>query len=253
MAIQGYGGINQVRIVPDSASRMLKRNGLLEGECTFEVIGEPGASGAMLAAYCALGSAHPYSASMWMETARIVYSAKGAQAMCTYAGADYNNFDQPVYELMISTEEAPVETHPLFADIAGSPSSPLNGALFLDPASGQVSSDDTSGIFDRFLPFVAGVKNPKAGIESFLDPIVTYRRSYVKDSLPKVEGVGDITTNIPGPGLPGNMGKRNWLYTGLNYRQRGDPSGQINQVIFEISDEWRLSGRNGWDADIYEG
>ena len=83
--------------------------------------------------------------------------------------------------------------------------------------------------------------------------MVTYRRSYVKDSLPSVSKIGDITGNIPGPGMPGSLGKRNWLYTGLNYRQRGDPSGQINQVIYEVSDEWRLSGRNGWDQDVYEG
>jgi hypothetical protein len=252
MAIQGYGGVNIVRVIPDTARVVLKRNGLLEGECSFEVIGEPGIAGGLITTYCYLGRPHPYNQAMWCETATISYTAKGAMAVCTYAGAQYDNYDQPVYELIIGMEEAPIETHPNFKDFAGSPSDPKNGALFLDPTSGQISADDAAGVFDRFLPFLDNDKNPKAGIESYLDPTVVYRRSYVKDSVPSVGGIGDIVSNVPGPGLPGGSGRRNWLYVGLNYRQRGDPSGQINQVIYEISDEWRLSGRNGWDRNVYE-
>lgn len=250
MAIQGYGNL-AVRIMPDTARVRLKKNGLQEGECSFECIGEPGTAGAILRGSLPLGLAHPYNAWCWMETCEVVYTAKGAMAMCTYAGAMFENLDTPVYELVIGMEESPIETHPQFKDFAGKPSAPLNGALFLDPSTGQPSNDDAAGVFDRFLPFIAGDKNPKAGIESFLDPGVTYRESYVTQSLPSISGVGDVSGDVPGPGFPGKQGKRNWLYTGFNYRQRGNPNGQVNEVIYEISNEWKLSGRNGWDEDIY--
>lgn len=251
MAMQGYGAINSVRVMADTARTSRKRNGLLEGECSFECLGAPGAAGAILDAFLPLGAAHPYNSFIWMETKQIVYTAKGAQAICTYAGVEYQFLDVPTYELIIGVEESPIETHPDFLDFAGKPSEPVNGAIFLDPSTGQLSTDDLTGVFDRFAPYKAdGNLNPKAGIESYLDPVCTYRQSYVSSSIPGQSGVGKIDKDVPGPGLS-KMGDRNWLYTGMNYRRRGDPSGQINQVIYEISKDWKLSGLRGWDTDIY--
>lgn len=250
MAIQGYGSINSVRVMPETARTSRKRNGLLEGECSFECIGAPGAAGVILDAFLFLGAAHPYNASIWMETKQIVYTAKGAMAICTYAGVEFEYQDVPSYELIIGMEESPIETHPRFADFAGKPSAPVNGAIFLDPSTGFVSADDAVAVFDRFAPFVDGKLNSKAGIESFLDPVCTYRQSYVSATIPSQSGVGKIDNDVPGPGLS-KMGDRDWLYTGMNYRRRGNPNGQINEVIYEITKDWKLSGQRGWDRDIY--
>lgn len=250
MAIQGYGSIGSVRVMADTARTTRKRNGLLEGECSFECISSPLAAGQILASFLPLGNVHPYNNNIWMETQQIVYTAKGAQAICTYAGVEYEYQDVPSYDLIIGVEESPIEAHPKFKDFAGKPSAPANGAIFLDPSTGFISVDDLVGVFDRFAPYVGGNLNPKAGIESFLDPVCTYRESYVSDSIPSQSGVGQIEKDVPGPGLS-RMGKRNWLYTGMNYRRRGDPSGQINRVIYEVTRDWKLSGQRGWDEDIY--
>jgi hypothetical protein len=186
-----------------------------------------------------------------METKQIVWTAKGAQANCTYAGVEYEYLDVPTYELIIGVEESPIETHPQFELLAGKPSAPVNGAIFLDPSTGSFSTDDLTGVFDRFANYDGdGTLNPKAGIESYLEPVCTYRESFVSDSIPSQAGVGTIESDVPGPGLS-RMGRRNWLYTGMNYRRRGNPNGQINEVIYEVSKDWKLSGRRGWDQDIY--
>ena len=252
MAIQGFGNLYSSNIVADSARLRRKPNGLQEGECTFECLGAPLHAGNVLRTKHPIGSMHPYSSSVWMESQEVVFMANGARLVCTYAGADFQFLDKPVYELIISMEEVPIETHPSFEQIAGTPSDPDNGALFRDPETGSLSTDNSTAVFDRFLPFVAGNVNPKAGVEAYLDPVATYRESYVSYYLPTVGSLGAVTNSVPGPGYPGgSRGKRNWLYTGYTYRRRGDPAASGNRILYEVAREWRLSGRNGWDPDIY--
>lgn len=252
MAIKSYGGTYTLRVMPEAARLTVKRNGLTEGECSFEVIGEQNAAGLSLIASLPFGSFHPYNTSIYLETRTIVYTPKGAVAHCTYAGAEYEALEQPTYELILGMDESPIEVHPDFEDFAGKPSAPLNGAIFLDAETGSVSTDNATGVFDRFATMrTSGAKNPKGGIEAFLDPVATYRESMVSSSLPSVSNFGDIVSDVPGPGFRGSLGKRNWLYVGFTYRRRGDPSEFGIRTIYEIQKEWKLSGRAGWDTDIY--
>jgi hypothetical protein len=199
-----------------------------------------------------IGSPHPYKWHLYMESQQLSYLSTGARLICSYAGVSWEWLDKPTYELSIGMQESPIETHPNFDDFAGKPSDPLNGALFINPATGQKTSSNTLGVFDSFLPFLPdGDLNSKAGIEAYLDPTVTYRESYVSTALPSANGFGQIQNDVPGPGFRGSLGKRNWLYTGFTYRRRGNPQGVGNQLIYEVSKEWRLSGRAGWDDDIY--
>lgn len=247
MAIKVFGSVS-VRILADSARTRRKSNGLLEGECSFEAIGVQSSAGAVLRAAVRIGEAHPFNSAMWCEEQDITYTSKGAVLRATYAGAEYTSFDKPVYELVVGMQEAPIETHPEFESFAGSPGSALNGALFIDPETGAPSGAPTA-LFDRFLPYDDGDLNPKAGIESFLEPTVTYRESFVRNYLPSASGFGRVTNSVPGPGYPGSEGGRDWLYMGFTYQRRGDPTGQ--GFVYEVSKEWRLSGRRGWDPDIY--
>lgn len=251
MAIKLFGAGLAVNIVAGSARVRRKENGLEEGECTFECRGDPAAAGNVLAGYCPLGSAHPYNGSIWMEQREIIYLDSGAQAVCSYAGVTYEWLDKPSYELILGMEEQPISAHPNFLAIAGKPSAPLHGALFVDPETGAPSTDDASAVFDRFLPYVSGALNPKGGIDSYLDPVVTYRESKVVYSLPSASGFGQIVSDVPGPGFKGSLGRRNWLYVGFTYQRRGDPNGTTGRLMYEVTKEWRLSGRNGCDTDIY--
>jgi len=251
MAIKCFGEIYGVYIVAGSARTRRGTNGLEQGECTFACAGEPGAAGQYLQTARPLGGTHPYNTRLWMEQQEIVYTDSGAQAVCSYAGVLFENLEKPSYELVIGMEESPISTHPKFLTIAGKPSATANGALFIDPETGGVSVDDAAGVFDRFLPYVGGSLNDKAGIESYLDPVVTYRESYVSYALPSTLFFGEIMSDVPGPGFRGPLGRRNWLYVGYTYRRRGDPNGAVTRVVYEIAKEWKLSGRNGWDTDIY--
>jgi len=251
MAIKAFGTLYSVNIVAGSARMRREPNGLEQGECSFACAGDPASAGLALQAARPLGGTHPYNTRLWMEQQEIVYTADGAQAVCAYAGVQYENLEKPSYELIIGMEESPISTHPNFLTIAGTPASPANGALFVDPETGSVSTDNAAGVFDRFLPYVGGSLNAKAGIEAYLDPVVTYRESYVSYVLPSASGFGKIVSDVPGPGFRGSLGRRNWLYVGYTYRRRGDPGGATNRVVYEIAKEWKLSGRNGWDTQIY--
>lgn len=251
MALKAFGLTNTVTIVPNSARSSRRANGLEEGECTFEVIGPPAQAAVLLEATYPLGSAHPYRPHLFMENQRLLFTPVGARLECTYAGLQFQFREIPVYELVIGMEESPIETHPKFLTIAGKPSAPVNGALFVDVETGAVTTSNTRGVFERFAPYVGGNLNDLAGVEAFLDPVVTYRQSFTTFSLPSISGFGEITTSLPGPGMPGNLGKRNWLYLGFTYRRRGDPDGTQSRIVYEVNKEWRLSGRNGWNSTIY--
>ncbi len=242
-----------MQIVAGSARATRKANGLEEAECTFEVTGAPGSAGQLLEATQPLGSRHPYKPHLFMESQQLIYQAAGARLVCTYAGVTFEWLERPTYELVIGMQESPIETHPDFEDFAGKPSAPLNGALFINPETGLKTTSNTIGVFDSFLPYLTGgARNSKAGVEAYLDPTVVYRESMVSYTLPSASGFGQISGDVPGPGFRGSLGRRNWLYVGYTYRRRGAPQGLQSQVIYEVSKEWRLSGRAGWDDDIYQ-
>lgn len=252
MAIKAFGSTYVARVVADSARVRQKRNGLLEGECTFEVVGEQSAAGAYLAAVVYIGGLHPYNPLLYLETREIIYTPIGARAVCSYVGVEVEFLERPSYELIIGMEESPIEVHPNFETLAGTPEAPANGAIFLDPESGLFSTDNATGLFDRFAPITSGGdKNPLGGVEAFLDPVVTYRESYVTRNLPSASGFGMIDENVPGPGFKGSLGARNWLYVGFTYQRRGNSDPNNFRVLYEVQKEWKLSGRNGWNEDIY--
>ena len=82
----------------------------------------------------------------------------------------------------------------------------------------------------------------RRGQESYLDPKVSWRKEWVSNTRPtNLNDVGDIVTPDGDPPTP--AAGRNWLHMGLESRQRGK--------VFENSEVADLSGRGGWDDDIY--
>lgn len=145
-----------------------------------------------------------------------------------------------VYELNYAGAEEPIETHPKFtSEIAGKPSSPLNGAVFIDPKTGAVSTDDATAVFDKFRTNVAGARNPFAGIMSYLSPEATIREVWLSTSPVSGANLGRISA----PGFSVAIAGGNWLFTGISFQQRGR--------IYQNTREWRGSGRNGWNSTIY--
>jgi hypothetical protein len=148
---------------------------------------------------------------------------------------------EPVYSLDTSLAEEPIELHPDFDTIAGSPSSPANGAIFIDPDTGKITTDNTRGVFREFAAVVGGVANLKAGVEAYLSPGARWVENSFSTTRPGDLGsLGEIDS--PSGSEP-SFGSRNWLYDGASYTRRGG--------IYQIQKSWLLSGRNGWDPDIY--
>jgi hypothetical protein len=87
------------------------------------------------------------------------------------------------------------------------------------------------------------------GVEAYLEPGMIWRervRVAWDDREDEVElsKVGKIYAAVPGD--PPTGGNRNYLYLGAQLDQ--DESGEFAEMVRE----WQMSGRNGWDADLYD-
>lgn len=187
-------------------------------------------------------SQHPIYTFVNMERRRVSIESGYFVIAGEYAGVD-GGTSASVFELCLGLGEEPIETHPRFNDFAGSPSSPANGAKFVDFETGKLTTDNERGMFDKFSPYVGGSLNEFGGISSYLDMgQAVWRERYVSVFRP-----GDISfvghTQYPSGPVPNLGGGQNWLYQGVTYEQRG--------LCFTISREWRASGRRGWNSDIY--
>ena len=189
-----------------------------------------------------VGDAHPYASWCRVETRDITFTPGRYLVDCTYVGADVID-TVPVYELQRATNVEPIETHPDFvSDIAGKPSAPLNGALFVDE-DGAPSADDTRGIFHRFrLVLDGGTKNKLAGVTGYQSASnTTWSKSWTSRTKPTDGGrVGKIDTPEGGPP---SFEDCDWLYMGLTINER--------QQVYSVSKRWLLSAPGGWNELIY--
>ncbi len=188
-------------------------------------------------------SVHPRFTSMGVSKVNWNKGKSGKFYRVTYTYEGFlNSLPEPVYSLSSSLSEEPIELHPDFLDIAGTPSAPLNGAIFVDPETNLITTDNAKGVFREFLATIGGAANLKAGIESYLSPGATWTEIYFATSRPTDLGSLGERDSPSGP-QPSFGSGRDWLYSGCEYTRRG--------YIYEIRKTWLLSGRTGWDEDIY--
>ena len=161
----------------------------------------------------------------------------------TFEGFTSGQTPEPTYELVSSLTQEPIQTHPDFVStIAGTPAAPLNGAIFVDPDTGWQSEADNA-VFKEFGPEAGGLGfgGSKAGIDSYLVPGAEWRVTSFQSTQPSsLLSVGTISS--PYGGAPSLSG-RDWLAWSNTWTRRG--------ATYQVSRTWKLSGRNGWDQDIY--
>ena len=145
---------------------------------------------------------------------------------------------EPTYELTTSLSQEPIQTHPDFATFAGTPSTPLNESQFVDPDTG-FNSQKSNAAWKEFA--FNGSANPKAGIDSYLNPGCEWRETKFVTTRPT--GIRDVGTIESPAGNNPTVAGRDWLAWGESYSRRGH--------IYQVNSTWKLSGRNGWDTDIY--
>jgi len=145
---------------------------------------------------------------------------------------------EPTYELNVSLNQEPIQTHPDFETFAGTPSSPLNESIFVDPSTRQPSSRDNA-IWKEFA--YTGTANTKAGVASYMAPGAEWRETTFQTNRPT--GLRDVGTIDNPTGPAPSLSGRDWLMWSETYQRRGH--------IYQVNRVWKLSGRNGWDTDIY--
>lgn len=150
--------------------------------------------------------------------------------------------DQTTFEFDVSMSEDPIESHPNFEAIAKKYGWDAVERAF--PKSAPEGTESGSALGKKSK----AKTNPLYGLESYLAVGAVYRKTYAVKRIPAnvLRGIGSIVERPPGVGqfnLPSTGGKRNWLKLAPKIRRRG------NSV--EITEEWMLSGPNGWNGDIY--
>jgi hypothetical protein len=149
---------------------------------------------------------------------------------------------EPTYELNTSLTQEPIQTHPDFSSkIGGTPADPKNGAIFVDPET-RKKSEKSNAIFREFSSPPGEGGSSKSGVDSYLVPGAEWRETKFTTSRPNnMRNVGTIDTpNGPAPNVSG----KDWLAWSESYLRRG--------AVYQVATVWKLSGRNGWDTDIYE-
>lgn len=156
-----------------------------------------------------------------------------------------------IYEANAVLSEEPIASHPAFTAATGIYSSSIVSA------AGNVLTEGTSGtggvIFSEegvFVGFSKNALNNFFGVQSYLSPQVTFRKTFSKPSSPSTsytQKVGYIFDN-PDNEAPNLVSPRNWLFTNLSWRN----SGTSTNGLFEIVEEYRASGPKGWNDIIYK-
>lgn len=199
---------------------------------------------------------HPDYYYMVRKSASIVrMEANMAKVNVKFEGIDpdqNDDDDSAVYSVRGATESQPIETHERFHIFAGIASKGKttwkNGAVFSTQA-------DDQGTFLGFKPTettsgTTTTTNPKSGITNYLDGSVIFqqvktygRRDGISDGKADLQNLGRI---VKPPNVEKYVTvpkKRNWLLIAANVDEIGDG--------VKVTLQWRLSGRNGWDRDLY--
>ncbi len=151
--------------------------------------------------------------------------------------------NQITFELDTSMAEDAIQTHPFFDTLKTRYAWDAAKEQFgetLPEQSGQQTALSGSGKKVK--------KNPLFGLDSWLVVGAVFRRTYVARNIPSgiLRGIGTIVDKPPGIEqfkLPGAAKKRNWLKLAPKIKRRGN--------AVEITEEYMLSGPNGWLRDVY--
>lgn len=159
-------------------------------------------------------------------------------------GFNFDSTEAETYELEGSTSEDPIESHPDFeALVKKYPAIFDEDGRFLGFAR-RFATNQTQAQTNELKN--DGRKNPLYGVQAYLVGGCIWRRTYLAQSFPAglLRNLGKIDTPkgsgfMQPPELPG---RRNWIKIRAAARWRG---------VWEIVEEWLLSGPNGWIPEIY--
>jgi hypothetical protein len=153
------------------------------------------------------------------------------------------NDDQVTFELDTSMAEDPIQTHPFFDTLKTRyawDAAKEQFAETLPESSGEQTALSGSGKKPK--------KNPMFGVDNWLVVGAVFRKTYAAKTIPSsiLRGIGTVVDKPPGIEqfkIPGAAKKRNWLKLAPKIKRKGN--------AVEITEEYMLSGPNGWIRDVY--
>lgn len=178
---------------------------------------------------------------------------KLAKVKVTYEGIDPSSGDEDnpeskTYALEGSTVREPIETHPKFKVMAGTSNDTRNenfDAIWAKEGEAQAEVFKKFGTNETAL----NQEHIKAGVKNFLSPSVvytetrTYSRLAEEDIAVQLNNIGKIDVPPDSDVLPIVNPERNWLLLSANVVEIG--------TGIKVTRKWKMSGRRGWDNDIY--
>lgn len=196
-----------------------------------------------------LGSRHPNFAELFlvdieargipggMVSVSLIYESVDEEA--TYPGRDPGRVKR--YDMEVTTEEEHILAHQRYADLSAAEREALlaiSNGTFEDNAGNSYESKVTSARGKEALAKI------RKGITHYLVPGIVWVEKFNTHSLGDLDiaNVGNIDSP---PGSPPSGGSRNYLYIGATGSMSEDGES------FSVERRWRLSGRNGWDPELY--
>ena len=153
---------------------------------------------------------------------------------------DSTNFNSTGVEFVGSLRTVPIQAHPRYASLTNEEQkevkdfveNPIDGSKALPAAWSNFAGVTT-------MTELAG--KLLQGIESYYEPSVVIRKTYVSTGLPTGSKLGKVKT--PGVYYASVPSGGNWLL--VNLSARGSPG------KYTITEEYEMSGEGGWDSDLY--
>jgi hypothetical protein len=142
-------------------------------------------------------------------------------------------------EFIGSLRTVPLPAHPRYADLTAEEQKEVKDFV-QNPIDGSKALPDWSG-FAGVTEMAELATKMLAGQESYYEPSVILRKTYFSSSIPSGSKLGKIKDpNIFYAAKPTDA---DWLLVSLSAR------GQAG--AYTVTEEYELSGENGWDADLY--
>jgi len=151
---------------------------------------------------------------------------------------EQNTEEQAVYSLDTSDSESPITSHPDWLKIKEKYKGDVKEGVIEFKDELPTENSDTGS-----------KKNPMFKVDSYLSFGAVWSKTYVTKTLPGnlFDGIESVVANVPQPKyikLPKLGRGRNWL--------KRVPSIRVRGTVLEITERYLLSGRGGWNRDVYK-
>jgi len=162
------------------------------------------------------------------------------------AGSTSGATDLSIYEVVATTQEEPIASHPAFTASTGAFTTSIvqasGGAITEGTGASGGAIFNADGVF---VAFSKTATNNFTGVQSFLSPRVTYKRTYTQNSPPSSSFTAKLAYIYSNPSgdQPTIASGRNWMLTGVTWKGSGNS--------YEVTEEYLSSGFSGWNNTIY--